>query len=127
MAQTQAHMKATNKYIAKTYDQVKFLVPKGQREAIRAHAEEQGMSLNAYINSLIAADMEQDKHDTQTEHQSEHQTESTTNPHKTEGYTVVIPEKKVKRYKEYAENNNFETIEECVLFEMDDIILIGKE
>lgn len=59
MAQSQAHMKATNKYIAKTYDQVKFLVPKGEREKIKAHAEAQGLSLNGYINKLIAKDMEQ--------------------------------------------------------------------
>lgn len=57
MAQSQAHMKATNKYIAKTYDQVKFLVPKGDRERIKAHAEKLGLSLNAYINKLIAEDM----------------------------------------------------------------------
>ena len=60
MAQSQAHMKATNKYIAKTYDQVKFLVPKGEREKIKAHAEAKGLSLNGYINKLIAEDMEQD-------------------------------------------------------------------
>ena len=57
MAQSQAHMKATNKYISKTYDQVKFLVPKGQRDVIKAHAENLGLSLNAYINKLIADDM----------------------------------------------------------------------
>ena len=72
MAQTQAHMKATNKYIAKTYDQVKFLVPKGQREAIRAYAEAHGMSLNGYINKLIAADM------------GEALTEGTEEPHNSE-------------------------------------------
>lgn len=57
MAQSQAHIKATNKYISKTYDQVKFLVPKGQREVIKAHAEALGLSLNAYINKLITEDM----------------------------------------------------------------------
>lgn len=57
MAQSEAHIKATNKYIAKTYDQIKFLVKKGDREKIKAHAEAQGLSLNGYINKLIAEDM----------------------------------------------------------------------
>ena len=57
MAQTQAHIKATNKYIAKAYDRVNLTLPKGQREVIRAYAEAHGMSLNGYINKLIAADM----------------------------------------------------------------------
>lgn len=46
-----------NKYNAKAYDRIALQVKKGHREAIRAYAEAHGMSLNGYINKLIAADM----------------------------------------------------------------------
>ena len=49
--------KASNKYNAKAYDRIALQVYKGQREKIAAHAASKGMSLNAYINALIAADM----------------------------------------------------------------------
>lgn len=57
MAQTKAHQKASNKYNAKAYDRLAILVKKGDREKIKAHAEAQGLSLNGYINKLIAEDM----------------------------------------------------------------------
>ena len=59
MAQSQAHIKASNKYNAKAYDRINVNVKKGEREKIKAHAESQGLSLNGYINKLIAEDMEQ--------------------------------------------------------------------
>ena len=46
-----------NKWNAKAYDQLRVNVYKGQREQIKAYAEAQGMSLNGYINKLIADDM----------------------------------------------------------------------
>ncbi len=57
MALSDARRRANNKYIAKAYDQIITRVYKGQREQIQAHAESLGMSLNAYINKLIADDM----------------------------------------------------------------------
>lgn len=54
---TEAQKRANQKYNAKAYDQIKTVVPKGQRKQIAAHAASKGMSLNAYINALIAADM----------------------------------------------------------------------
>ena len=57
MPQSKAHIKATNKYISKTYDRVNLLLPKGDKDKIKAHAEAQGLSLNGYINKLIAEDM----------------------------------------------------------------------
>ncbi|MFR2046294.1 MAG: hypothetical protein ACLS31_11670 [Oscillospiraceae bacterium] len=36
---------------------MKIRVYKGQKDQIAAHAASKGMSLNAYINALIAADM----------------------------------------------------------------------
>lgn len=46
-----------NRYNEKAYDQLRVIVKKGQKEIIKAHAEAQGLSLNAYINKLIAEDM----------------------------------------------------------------------
>lgn len=57
MALSEARKKANEKYNAKAYDQIKVLVKKGKREEIKAHAERQGLSLNGYINKLIAEDM----------------------------------------------------------------------
>ena len=61
MAYTQASNKAVQKYSAKAYDQIKVLVKKGERDKIKAYAEAQGLSLNAYINKLIKEDMEQEQ------------------------------------------------------------------
>lgn len=57
MAQSKAHSKASNKYNAKAYDRIALQVYKGQRKQIQAYAERKGMSVNGYINALIAADM----------------------------------------------------------------------
>ena len=46
-----------NRYNAKNFDQLKILVPKGQKAAISAYAAEKGMSLTAYVKSVIASDM----------------------------------------------------------------------
>lgn len=46
-----------NKWNAKAYDQLRVVVYKGQREQIQAYAKSKGMSLNGYINKLIADDM----------------------------------------------------------------------
>lgn len=57
MAQSKAHMRASNKYNAKAYDRVSLMLPKGQKEFVQEHAKSKGLSLNGYINGLIAADM----------------------------------------------------------------------
>jgi len=57
MAQSKAHQRASNKYNAKAYDRININVKKGKRDILKNYAEAQGMSLNAYINKLIAEDM----------------------------------------------------------------------
>lgn len=57
MAQSKAHMRASNKYSAKAYDRLAISVYKGQREQITEYAKSKGMSINAYITGLIAQDM----------------------------------------------------------------------
>ena len=48
------------RYNAKTYDEIKIRVPKGQKDLIQAHAEAQGESTNGFINRAISETMERD-------------------------------------------------------------------
>lgn len=52
--------KAKNKYNAKTYDRINLQVKKGERDKLRAHAENQGESLNGFINRAIRETVERD-------------------------------------------------------------------
>ena len=61
MATSKAHQKATNKWIAKTYDRINLTVPKGKQASIKAHAEQKGESVNGFINRAIDEAMERDK------------------------------------------------------------------
>lgn len=57
MAYSEAQNKATQRYIAKTYDIVSFRVKKGERNALRQSAIEAGYSsIPAYITALVNAD-----------------------------------------------------------------------
>lgn len=47
-----------NRYIEKVYDRINLLVDKGNKEIIKARAEQLGESVNAYINRLISEDLE---------------------------------------------------------------------
>lgn len=58
MPASKAHIKATNKWIAKAYDRINLTVPKGQREQIRAYATAHGESLNGFISRAIRETME---------------------------------------------------------------------
>lgn len=55
MGKTSAAVK--NKWNANAYDRIAVVVPKGQKETIKARAESQGESVNAYIWRLIQEDM----------------------------------------------------------------------
>lgn len=57
MAYSKAANKANQKYQKKAYDRLAIRVYAGQAEQIQAYAESKGMSVNGYINALIAADM----------------------------------------------------------------------
>ncbi len=54
---TDAHRKRNKRYI-ETQDRIIVTVPKGARDAIKAHATQQNMSMNAYITKLIQSDMD---------------------------------------------------------------------
>lgn len=57
-----AHTRAQNKYIAKTFDRINLTVKKGNKDIIKAHAEAfDGGSVNAFINRAIDEQMQRDK------------------------------------------------------------------
>lgn len=53
MAVSKSQQKAVHKYVKANYDRMELTVPKGRKELIKAHAEAQGQSVNAYINTAI--------------------------------------------------------------------------
>ena len=58
---SKAQQKAVHKYVKNNYDRVELTVkPKGKKEAIKAHAEQNGETLNSFINRAIDETMERD-------------------------------------------------------------------
>lgn len=49
-----------DKWNAKAYDEIKIRVPKGEKEAIQAHASALGESVNSFINRAINNQIERD-------------------------------------------------------------------
>ena len=49
-----------DRYNAKTYDEIKVRVPKGEKDLIQAHAEAHGESTNGFINRAISETMGRD-------------------------------------------------------------------
>ncbi len=70
MGKTSAAVK--NKYAAKAYDRIQLVVKKGKKAEIKAYAEEQGYSLNSFINEAIDEKMKKPAPD---KAESEEQTE----------------------------------------------------
>ena len=56
MAYSEAQKRATMKYQAKAYDRLELQLRKGMKEVYRNQAAVRGLSLNAYIISLLEAD-----------------------------------------------------------------------
>lgn len=53
--------KSKNTWIAKTYDRINLTVAKGKKDAIQAHADSKGESVNGFINRAIDETMERDR------------------------------------------------------------------
>lgn len=68
MAYSEAQKKATLKYREKNYARINLDLKKEKKEEYRKQAENQGMSLNAYIISLIERDMKGDGNHGQEQH-----------------------------------------------------------
>ena len=58
---SKAQQKAVNKYMKKNYDRVNLVMPKGRKDALKAHAEKNGESLNGFINRAIDEAIERDE------------------------------------------------------------------
>lgn len=58
--QTEARRRASAKYLKETVEDVRIRVPKGQKAVIKAHAERQGESMNAFVIRAIDETMERD-------------------------------------------------------------------
>ena len=58
---SKAQQKAVHKYVKNNYDRVELTVkPKGKKEAIKVHAEQNGETLNSFINRAITETMDRD-------------------------------------------------------------------
>ena len=47
----------TRAYNEKAYDRLAITIPKGQKQAVEAHAKSKGESVNGLVNGLLRADM----------------------------------------------------------------------
>ena len=57
MAKTKTSSAVKQRYNEKAYDRLAITIPKGQKQAVEAHAQGKGQSVNGYVNGLIRADM----------------------------------------------------------------------
>lgn len=56
---SEAKIRANNKWNAKAYDDMKLRVKKGERDRLKAYADSQGMSLNNFVCSCLSYCIEQ--------------------------------------------------------------------
>ena len=52
---SEARIRANNKYNEKAYDRINIAVPKGKKAEIQARAESRGQRVNAFVNEAIDA------------------------------------------------------------------------
>ena len=52
-AYTESQKKAANKYFAEKIEDIRIRVPKGEKELIKATAEQEGKSVNAFILETV--------------------------------------------------------------------------
>ena len=57
---SEAQRRAVAKYNAANYDRVELRLDKGRKEVVKAHADTQGESLNAFINRAITETIARD-------------------------------------------------------------------
>ena len=58
---SKAQQKAVHKYVKNNYDRLELTVPKGRKAEIKAHAESQGESVNAFIVRAVNETMEREQ------------------------------------------------------------------
>jgi len=60
MTVSKAQQRAVSKYMKENYDELKVRMPKGEKEKVKAFAEQHGESLNAFVIRAITEAMERD-------------------------------------------------------------------
>ena len=60
MTTKKSQRKARKKYITEKLDEIKFRVPKGERDILKQHAEKMGESVNAFIYRAVKETMARD-------------------------------------------------------------------
>ena len=58
-----AQQRAVSKYLSERVDTMRIRVPKGKREIIKAHASQQGESMNHFVVRAIDETMQRDNMD----------------------------------------------------------------
>ena len=57
---SKAHIRASDKYNAKVYDDIKIRVKKGERERFKSYLQKHGKSLNGFVVSCISYCIDKD-------------------------------------------------------------------
>ena len=57
MAKTKTSSAVKQRYHEKAYDRLAITIPKGQKQAVEAHAQGKGQSVNGLVNALLRDDM----------------------------------------------------------------------
>lgn len=60
MAVSKKQQACVNRYIADKYDRINLTTQKGGKERIKAHAEQQGETVNGFINRAIEETIKRD-------------------------------------------------------------------
>lgn len=60
MAVSKKQQASVNKYVRANYDRINVTFPKGEKEAIKAHAEARGESVNAFIIRAVREALERE-------------------------------------------------------------------
>ena len=59
--QTEARRKATAKYLKESVEDIRIRVPKGKKTEVKAHADKQGESMNAFVVRAIDETIKRDE------------------------------------------------------------------
>ena len=60
MTVSKAQQRAVTKYVKENYDEFKVRLPKGTKDQIKAAADQQGQSVNAWIGQAITEKLEKE-------------------------------------------------------------------
>jgi len=58
---SKAQQASVHKYVRNNYDRMELIVPKGQKDIIKSHAEAMGESVNGFIIRAVDETMKRDK------------------------------------------------------------------